>query len=350
MRPKEVVYAISKATGVTDLVAASAWRRHRHLILCYHGVSTRDEHEWNGELYITQDRLRHRLRFLREHDYEILSLDAALKRLSAGTLPPKSVSLTFDDGALDFATHAVPVLREFQAPATVYLTTYYSEHEGPVFDTGLRYVLWKGRASGADLAPLLDQPGPLGIVTDAERNRVRTLASAHVAEAGLGGPEKFAWLGQVGDAVGVDVEALAASGVLRIMPPEVVRSLPRDLIDIELHTHRHRTPRHEAAFRREIEDNRACIAAMTSDDRSRVHFCYPSGDYSQSFLAWLGALGVTSATTCLPGLADLRSHPLLLPRFIDTMSVSDLTFEAWTSGVASWLPQRARYKLDPSRA
>ena len=68
-----------------------------------------------------------------------------------------------------------------------------------------------------------------------------------------------------------------------------------------------------------------------------VHFCYPSGDYERMFLPWLADQGVISATTCDPGLASVRSEPLLLPRFIDTTGQTALEFESWLTGVGAML-------------
>ncbi|MGZ8413179.1 MAG: hypothetical protein ACXW05_10640, partial [Gemmatirosa sp.] len=42
----------ASAMGATRYVARSAWRRSRLVILCYHGISLADEHEWNPELYM----------------------------------------------------------------------------------------------------------------------------------------------------------------------------------------------------------------------------------------------------------------------------------------------------------
>ena len=39
------VYGL-KASSVLRAVAATDWRRQRLLVLCYHGISLRDEHEW----------------------------------------------------------------------------------------------------------------------------------------------------------------------------------------------------------------------------------------------------------------------------------------------------------------
>jgi peptidoglycan/xylan/chitin deacetylase (PgdA/CDA1 family) len=134
------------------------------------------------------------------------------------------------------------------------------------------------------------------------------------------------------------------------MTPDQVRALPPDLVDVQLHTHRHRTPREEQAFRRELRDNRAMIERLAPGaEPPAVHFCYPSGDYDAAFLPWLRAEGVRSATTCVPGIASAADDPLLLPRFVDTEHQPLATFEAWVSGFASTVPMSREYRLDVAR-
>src|ERR1700744_3054639 len=100
------VYSISKATGVEAAVRNSAWRRNRLLVLCWHGISLADEHEWCGGLYVPQQLFRDRLRTLAEGRYNVLDLDSTLQQLHAGELPPRSVAITFDDGFYDFKAKA----------------------------------------------------------------------------------------------------------------------------------------------------------------------------------------------------------------------------------------------------
>src|SRR5688572_14946013 len=80
-----------RAVGGFRSIAASAWRRRRLLILCYHGVSLQDEHEWNGSLFVTPGFLRRRFEILRDGGYVVLQLGEAVRGLRRGTLPPRSV-------------------------------------------------------------------------------------------------------------------------------------------------------------------------------------------------------------------------------------------------------------------
>lgn len=350
MRLKQAFLDAADAVGAFDVVRESGWRRSRLLILCYHGVSLRDEHEWNPELYVPPSHLAHRMARLRDEGYDVLRLDEACTRLYAGTLPPRSVAVTFDDGAVDFAVAALPVLEAFRIPATVYVPTYYVDKRLPVFDTALSYVLWRGRSSGADLAALCGAHEPLP-VGPAAHLRARALSALRelARVRGMNADEKDGLVAEVAAALQVDYADIRAAGMLQLMDRQTLRDLPSGLIDVQLHTHRHRTPRDEALFAREIADNKLVLRTVLGSGRVLNHFCYPSGEYFGEFLPLLRSQGVEFATTCVPGLASRTSDPLLLPRFIDTAVTPRRMFDAWTSGVADLLPKRRRYRLEPER-
>lgn len=348
MNPKQALWAVAKASGVMERVASSAWRQRRLLILCYHGISLRDEHEWDPGLFMPPAQFRERLRLLRRERYNVLPLGEALQRLHAGTLPPRAVAITFDDGTQDFAVRAVPALVEFDIPATVYLTTYYCEHPYPIFDTALGYLLWQGRDSGADVAPLLEHATPLPVRSEAERQHVRAVVRAHTVARGLDAAAKDALLQRIAAAVGADYAGMVQARIHHVMTPETVRALPRPLVDVQLHTHRHRSPDDREAFAREIVDNRAAIDRLVGGG-SGAHFCYPSGEYLGRQVRWLRELGVQSATTCVPGITTPDTEPMLLPRFVDTTLQSALAFEAWVSGLAALLPRRRTFRFDAQR-
>jgi peptidoglycan/xylan/chitin deacetylase (PgdA/CDA1 family) len=346
MRPKEVIFRIAKRVGALALVRDSEWRRQRLLILCYHGVALHDEHEWNGELYVTPAHLSNRLQLLRDRGYTILPLDAACRMLREDRLPPRSVSITFDDATVDFARAALPILREFRAPTTLYLTSFYTDLRLPVFDTALSYVLWKGRGSGAGVGALCEDVAPLPIGTAAERDRAHAILRCYAATRSLGALAKDALVARVAAHVGVDYGEILSSEILQLMAPASVAALPHDLVNVQMHTHRHRAPRERVLFRRELTDNACRIIEMRGPRSQLTHFCYPNGEYRGELLPWLSEFGVEFATTCLPGIASSHDHPLLLPRFIDNCLQSSTTFEAWASGFAALLPRSRQYRID----
>ncbi|WP_373064300.1 polysaccharide deacetylase family protein [Gemmatimonas sp.] len=149
---KSAVFRGAQHAGMLDRIKRSNWRRTKLLILCYHGVSLGDEHEWS-DLYVSPERLQERLRLIQSMGFEVASLDSAVSRLWEGTLKEPTVVLTFDDGTADFAIKAAPLLEQYAMPATVHLTTYYARRQLPVFDTWLAYLLWKGAGQSANVGP-----------------------------------------------------------------------------------------------------------------------------------------------------------------------------------------------------
>lgn len=343
---KQAFLRSARVTRGDVLVGRSAWRRHRLLILCYHGVSIADEHEWNPELYVTPEQLAARLALLRELRATILPLDDAIERLARGTLPPRAVAITFDDGVADFQLRALPVLRAHNAPATVYLTTYYVGKAGlPVWNVAASYLLWAARARrNATLSGVVHGDASYDLSTGSGRSRA--LAAFHARWADEDTHAKDAAIDALAAALGIDAAAFRARRQLQLMTPAEVSALPSELVQVELHTHRHRTPMDATLFRRELDENAAVIHELTG--RAPRHFCYPSGHARPEFLPWLREAGVLSSTTCVPGLASRHVDPLLLPRLIDTTQTPGETFVAWVTGVAACLPTRTRTLADGS--
>jgi hypothetical protein len=189
----------------------------------------------------------------------------------------------------------------------------------------------------------------LPIGTQAGRDAAWAALSAYATARRFDAWAKDTLVQAVAACVGVSYAAVLASGILQIMPPEVVASLPLDLIAVQLHTHRHRTPVDRALFLRELTDNAVRIRAVAGEREALTHFCYPNGVYEGAFLPWLREAGVEYATTCMPGLASGADNPLLLPRLIDSAARSETAFEAWASGFAAFLPKRRAYRLDHDR-
>lgn len=93
---------------------------NRLTILCYHRVSedTRSNSFYTSGLLTAQ--FYEQMVHVRKN-YEVLPLEEALSLLNAGTLPGKTVSITFDDGYRELMDGAFHILRDLHLPATVFL-------------------------------------------------------------------------------------------------------------------------------------------------------------------------------------------------------------------------------------
>ena len=258
--------------------------------------------------------------------------------LKDGNLPPKSVVITFDDGFHDFHQKAFPILCKFGFPATVYQTTYYSDYPLPIFELVLSYLFWRGTGQWLDGATF-ELPRAFDLSREADRNQAVNALVELAHNRGYTPFQKDELAGRIAGELGIDYVEIRHTRMLQLMTAEQVAEIAIRGIDVQLHTHRHRTPLDETLFVREIRDNRQWIIAKTGT--RPTHFCYPSGVHRSEFLPWLRSEGVVSATTCELGLATHRSDPLLLPRLLDSMHLTETDFEGWLAGVSSLLPHRS---------
>lgn len=319
-----------RSAGVFTLASQLPRRRNSLLILCYHGLSLYDEHQWLPHLYISPEFFRQRLACLRDLKASVLPLNEALERLRTESLPPRSVVITFDDGFYDFLLHGVPVISDFGYPCTLYLTTYYSQFRLPVISLVLDYVLWKSGQECIEL-PMYELCIPVHIRTYEERQYVVRQILKRMDEKQLETAAKDAEARLIAKSLDIDYDEVLRRRIVQILSSEEIQQVARAGIDIQLHTHRHRAPRNRELFIREIQDNATFIRGLTG--KQAVHFCYPSGDYSPEFFAWLRECGVQSATTCEKGLATSASSPMLLPRVLDDSTTDVLRFESFVSGL-----------------
>jgi len=338
---KQTTLRTLKTSGVFRVVENSRWRQRRLLILAYHGVSIADEHAWNGALYMPPDLFRTRLQLMKNSGCTVLPVGEALERLRARELPAKSVSITFDDGTYDFYRQAYPLLKEFDFPVTLYLTTFYCDFNRPVFDVICSYLLWKGRETMLDLKQVVGQDGAKFDLSDTgARLAAFEEIKLFVRDQKYSAEDKDVLATSLAKQLNVDYEEVLKKRILHLLNPDEVKQLAADGVDVQLHTHRHRAPLDRELFMREIDDNRKSIEAMTG--KSPTHFCYPSGNYHFLLEQWLREAGIESATTCEAGLASAQSDPLLLPRLLDGSGRSSVEFAGWLSGISAMLPNGHR--------
>jgi hypothetical protein len=133
----------------------------------------------------------------------------------------------------------------------------------------------------------------------------------------------------------LDFPGMLRNRLMQLMTPAEVTAIAQAGVEVQLHTHRHRTPHDAALFAQELTENRAVIEPLTH--RPTRHFCYPSGVTHRDFVSWLRQCGVETATTCNPGFVTVTTDPFFMPRLVDGSHVSPLAFESWVCGLGAVL-------------
>jgi peptidoglycan/xylan/chitin deacetylase (PgdA/CDA1 family) len=309
-------------------------------ILAYHGFCEGDEADFQPMLFMRAATFRARMQRLLSAGHRVVPLADAVARLAARKVERGLTVITIDDGWHGIYRHAWPVLRELNLPATVYVTSYYSESQLPVLNVLARYLLWKSPRPEVSLANIDAGFEDRQVLSDrAARNRLADRLTRHADESLLP-EERLAFLREIASRLEVDIERVLERRTFHLMSAGQLRELSATGVDLQLHTHRHRFPAEDqAACVEELERNRRFLEGVTGT--TPVHFCYPSGEYRAHQKAWLRGLGITSATTTRQGLSYPATDPLELPRFLDSDAYSPELFDAALAGLLALLREPA---------
>lgn len=123
-----------RVISITGLVLFSAATYAQSVsILLYHHVSETTPRVTS----VSPDELRSHLGYLRDNDFEVLDLQRALAGMRGEVaLPEKSVVITFDDAYQNIFTAARPILKEFDMPWALFVSTDL------IGETAGRYMSW----------------------------------------------------------------------------------------------------------------------------------------------------------------------------------------------------------------
>jgi peptidoglycan/xylan/chitin deacetylase (PgdA/CDA1 family) len=210
--------------------------------------------------------LERTLSWLKASDFDFVSLDEALRRLST---PPrrKFCVFTFDDGFADNLTHALPVMERFAAPFTVYVATGIM--------TGQIDAWWLGLAALIRAQDYFELP-QLNCRLDCRDHASKRRAYLEIEQQIHGSYDALDAVRTAIAAAGIDCGTLARREGLSVEQLRRLASSP--LVTIGAHTQRHinlaRAPESEAE--REMVAGRRVLEDLL--DRRVVHFAYPFGN------------------------------------------------------------------------
>lgn len=271
-----------------------ALRRKRLRILAYHGVCQdylRSE-PWVPGYLVTRSAFEAQLAYLKRHA-TILPLGEAVQRLATGELRDRSVCLTFDDGYANNLHLAYPILKRYEAPATVFLASSYID-SGEIFPFDrlrLIHLFARSRPGERRQAPL-----------DYATNPVDTVVS--VADP---------WWSEVETELSEDQRE-----TLRPLRRDELQDFDPDLVEFGAHTHSHCILHNEERGRREAEI-RGSIERIREQTRRPVElFSYPNGqrgDFDERDKAILRSEGIRGAVTTITGTNPRACDPLELRRY-----------------------------------
>ena len=284
-------------------------------IFTLHHVRPRRDTEFqpNRHLEVTPQFLRATLEHLRAHDVDIITLDDMHQRLIEENFSRRFACFTFDDGYRDNRDFALPVMRAFDAPFTVYVASDFAEGQGRLWWVALERVI---SAASAIEVVIGGVPSRLDTATATAKQAayqrmhdwLRGLPGAHDVRREVAG---------LSVRHGVDEAAIA--GELCLSWDELKPFAGDPLVAIGAHTISHcnlaKQPTETAAH--ELTESRSRIENVLQ--RRVLHLAYPYGDRiaagAREF-AIARAAGYKTAVTTRPGMIfpESAAHMPALPR------------------------------------
>lgn len=113
------MYAIKEIIGFCISLLTSSFSE-RGSILMYHSIGVNNKFST-----VTPKKFEDQLKYLKEKGYTIIPLEEMIARIQKKKSIYKCISITFDDGFEDFYLTVFPLLRKYEIPASLFVTTGY---------------------------------------------------------------------------------------------------------------------------------------------------------------------------------------------------------------------------------
>ena len=94
-------------------------------ILMYHSINDNDP---KNKMVLPINMFKEQMLWLKENDFNTLTLDEAMIALENDSIPENPVVITFDDGYIDNYENAFPILKENNIKATFFIITTFVDN------------------------------------------------------------------------------------------------------------------------------------------------------------------------------------------------------------------------------
>ena len=306
-------------------------------IFMLHHVRPRRDAEFqpNRHLEVTPEFLRAMLAHLRSRGIDIVTMSEVHQRLIERNFSRHFACFTFDDGYRDNRDFALPVMREFDAPFTVYVASDFAEGTGRLWWIALEMAIAKASSIEVKIG---DVPTRLDTTTPAAKRAA--FDRLHDWLRSLGGDHDIQrQIGVLCARHGIDDAAICRD---LCMSWDELKQFAQDrLVGVGAHsiTHCNLAREREEIATKEMAVGRERIESALQ--RPVLHLAYPYGDKiaaGRREFALARAAGFKTAVTTRPGMVFPESglHLTALPRVSLNGNYQDVRIlPVLTSGAAT---------------
>ena len=270
------------------------------------------EFQPNRHLEVAPEFLRAMLSHLRSRDIDVITMDEVHDRLRTRNFSRRFACFTLDDGYRDNRDFALPVLREFDAPFTLYVASEFAEGTGRLWWIALEMAIAKASAIEVTIG---GAPGRLDTSTPAAKQAA--FDRLHDWLRGLAEHDLRREVTELCARHLVDEAAICRGLCLSWDELKLLAQQPLVTVGAHSITHCNLARQSEAISSHELTVSRARIESALQ--RPIVHLAYPYGDKGaagQREFALARAAGYKTAVTTRPGMIfpESADHLTALPR------------------------------------
>ena len=329
-------------SGLLSLYRCLGGKRNP-VILNYHrvlGPAAHSEAVPAGMVVRPQTFEKH-LRYLKCR-YQVVSMEQLIesRERNEPTGRPLCV-ITFDDGWRDNYEEALPLLRRYGLPATLFISTGFMGNGQTPWFYRLGYVLHALAGISDDRSTALRSNAQLDLpealvdwLAGSTLARQRDIEAVIEATKTLPGAELEAVVERLRLLLASSDETVN-SNVEAMLDWQQIREMAASSFEIGSHgvTHLILTQIPEPAMKAEVVESKRCIEEQLG--QSIGGFSYPNGDYSDDIEALVRAAGYRYACTTKPGSVDRFDSPYQLKRIRvhDDVTFSTALFACHIAGV-----------------
>ena len=329
-----MVYPVLKTLGVDSLFRY--FNREKILILAYHGVS-RNGIAVPPHTLIPVEVFEEQVEYI-SRKYEVISLKQAVESLSlAGKRLQNAAVITFDDGYRNNYTLALPILKKYHTPATVFVTAGYVGSK-EIFPLDEAYLMIVQAKSGKPCKISELGPGPLYFDSDDDLCRSYLQTAAFLKKLPCDQQKIHVRLLKEKLHIGASRNDPAMVDDFRLLSKEELQSLAEsELIDIGAHTVNHQilTQVEATVAAWEIIHSKTLLQGYTGKEITL--FSYPNGramDFTDDHIATLKENGFICSVTFESNSNTLYTDPYRLGRICigPDFALNSAEFAMRTSG------------------
>ena len=244
---------------------------------------------------------------LLSHYFNVVNLSELCERMAADQhIPSNSVALTIDDGYEDFYHYAYPILKQYQLPATLYITTDFIDQRIWLWPDSIRYLIQSTEATSVTVNEHLT------VTWHSDNANSQANATHKLVQycKSISNREKLSLIAMLQEELAISLPDKPTSD-FNALNWEQVKELSQNCIEIGGHTRTH--PILSQTCESELSDEiSGCKAEIEKQIGKKVtSFCYPNGtrddfnDHIKQKVKDAGYQNCTAAYFSQPAFNDL---------------------------------------------